>query len=290
MKKINKFLNNNLPWLILLGVALLCTIFILVGTKNEQGYYTIGGNVTITDNTEEFIKEVNERLADIMNNGEQTDEATKTEYDKDEVGLGFHTTLDEILARRLPDGDTDGGRGWQCSKYTAYLATGRREYSAAHPDYGPVNGKDIAAWLVKNYGFKYIATPVPGAIGSAGFNTQYGHTAMYIGGNTVNDANYKPLAVYTHLDTISNYVWVVPGDYNPQPTPTPTPTPTKEVTYTYKKGDYFSKVLKQLGLDEGNLWGTNGTVNYYTKQLQQQDALDARGNVIIGKPFTLTRR
>ena len=45
------------------------------------------------------------------------------------------------------------------------------------------------------------------------------HTAMYVGDGYVNDANYKPLAVYTHPDVIANYVWVVPGDYEPEPTP-----------------------------------------------------------------------
>lgn len=88
-------------------------------------------------------------------------------------------------------------------------------------------------------------------------------------------------------------VYIVP-EPEPEPTPTPTPTPSpvdpKTVSYTYGKGDYFSKVLKKLGLDEGNLWGKNGTVAYYTQQLIAQDMLDARGNVKIGKPFTLTRR
>lgn len=78
----------------------------------------------------------------------------------------------------------------------------------------------------------------------------------------------------------------------PQPAPQPTPAPVnpKTVTYTYVKGDYFSKVLKKLGLDEGHLWGKTGTVAYYTQQLIEQDMLDARGNVKIGKEFTLTRR
>lgn len=78
----------------------------------------------------------------------------------------------------------------------------------------------------------------------------------------------------------------------PQPTPQPTPAPVdpKTVTYTYVKGDYFSKVLKKLGLDEGKLWGKNGTVAYYTQQLVEQKVLDSRGNVKIGVPFTLTRR
>lgn len=78
---------------------------------------------------------------------------------------------------------------------------------------------------------------------------------MYVGDGYVNDANYKPLAVYTHSDTISNYVWVVPGDYEPQPSPepspspTPTPSPTPEhvsdcKTWRVQKGDTMGKIMK----------------------------------------------
>lgn len=72
----------------------------------------------------------------------------------------------------------------------------------------------------------------------------------------------------------------------PEPTP-PTPEPGDSVTYTYVYGDYFSKVLVNLGLDEGNLWGPEGTVAYYTVQLIEQDMLDVNGNVKVGVPFTL---
>lgn len=78
----------------------------------------------------------------------------------------------------------------------------------------------------------------------------------------------------------------------PEPTP-PAPTPTPQdgkVTYSYVKGDCFSRVLVKLGLDEGHLWGKDGTVAYYTQQLVEQGVLDARGNVKIGVPFTLTVR
>lgn len=79
----------------------------------------------------------------------------------------------------------------------------------------------------------------------------------------------------------------------PEPEPTPEPTPKPEdgkVTYSYVKGDCFSRVLVKLGLDEGHLWGADGTVAYYTQQLVEQGVLDARGNVKIGVPFTLTVR
>ena len=299
LKKVKESLQNSLAALIVFFVALLCACFLLCGTRSQNGSITLDGqDAKIEEYTEKFIEDSNEALYRIMNEDAPTDEETIEATEVEETGgQGAYTTLAQVLARRLPDGDTDGGKGWQCSKYTAYLATGKREYSTAHPDYGPVNGKDVAAYLVKYHGWKYIETPVEGAIGSGGFNTKYGHTAMYLystGTNTamVNDANYVPLTVSTHNMNISDWVWVVPDSYEPtpDPEPEPTPTPEKELTYTYVKGDYFSKVLVKLGLDEGNLWGDDGTVVYYTKQLVSQGVLDAHGNVKIGQPFTLTRR
>lgn len=301
MQKLKKFVVDNLPWLTVLGVGLLCILFLMNGTKSENGSITLdGSNAKIEEYTTKFIEDANDALYRIMNEDKPTDEETIEANDEEATGQGAYTTLEQVIARRLSDGDTDNGKGWQCSKYTAYLATGKREYSSSHPDYGPVNGKAVAEWLVKNYGWKYIENPVQGAIGSGGFNTTYGHTAMYLystGTNTamVSDANYVPLTVSTHNMNITGWAWVVPGDYNPTPEPTPTPTPeptpvSNEITYTYVLGDYFSKVLVKLGLDEGRLWGDSGSVKYYTQQLIEQGVLDANGNVKIGVPFTLKRR
>lgn len=302
MKKLSKFIKRNIHWIIVGSVGLLCTALIIFGHWSENGKFRTldGSDAKISDATKKFIEDANDAMYRIMNQDMPTDQEA-IDSNAEPNGQGFYTNIYEIIERRLPDGNNDNGKGWQCSKYTAYLATGKREYSSSHPDYGPVNGKDVAAWLVNNYGFKYIDQPVEGAIGSGGFNTTYGHTAMYLyptGTNTamVNDANYTPLTVSTHNMNISGWVWVVPGNYNPAPEPTPTPAPapapepSNEITYTYSKGDYFSKVLVELGLDENNLWGANGTVRFYTQQLIDQNVLDYRGNVIIGKPFTLIRR
>ena len=172
-------------------------------------------------NTEDYLESMNR----IMNLDQPA-----VETENFNIGLGFYTTIDQILGRRLADGNNDNGNGWQCSRYTAWLATGQWSYNQYHPDYGPVNGKDIAQWLVDYYGFKYIDKPVEGAIGSGGFNTKYGHTVMYLystGENTamVNDANFVPLTVATHNMNIEGWVWVVPGSYNPEPEPKPTPKP-----------------------------------------------------------------
>ena len=281
MKKINNWLYNHIYLFIWLGVALLCTLFIVFGTKSENGSITLDGkDAKIEEYTEKFIEESNEALYRIMEKDAPTDEATIVE--NAQVGLGGSTTLSQVIARRLPDGDNDNGRGWQCSKYTAYLATGKREYSSTHPDYGPVNGKDVASWLVKNYGWKYISNPVEGAIGSGGFNTQYGHTVMYLystGSNTamVNDANWSPLKVATHNMNISGWVWVVPGGYTPDPTPTPSPVSDK---YTVKRGDTLGEIARKLGWYTGSkMFGDDG----YAQSLADYNNIPNRGLIYPGQ-------
>lgn len=294
IKKIKKLIQDCLAWIIVLGVAALCVVFISTGTKSENGSITLdGNNAQIEEYTEKFIESANDTLYRIMNEDAPTDESTTKEFEEAE-GLGAATTIDQVYNRRLPDGDTDGGKGWQCSKYTAYLATGRREYSTAHPDYGPANGKDVAAWLVKNFGWKYIDKPVRGAIGSGGFNTKYGHTAMFLystGANTamVNDANAVPLTVSTWNMNISGWVWVVPGDYNPNPQPTPTPapeqtptpTPTPATTsYTVVKGDTLGSIALKLGWCNGCvLFGDNG----YAQKMAERGGITNRGLIYPGQ-------
>lgn len=252
LTKISKMFTSALAFWIVFGVAFLCFAFIIFGKTSNNGSITLNGeDAKIEEYTEKFIENSNDALYRIMNEDAPTDDETIKDNENVE-GLGGSITLDTVISRRLPDGNNDNGKGWQCSKYTAYLGTGKREYSGTHPDYGPVNGKDIANWLVKNYGWKYIETPVEGAIGSGGFNTKYGHTAMYLystGDNTamVNDANYIPLTVATHNMNISGWVWVVPDDYNPSPSPNPTPIPEPVSScsnWKLQKGDTLSKIMK----------------------------------------------
>lgn len=270
MKKVSKFVVKNLHWFIVGFVALLCAVFIIFGARSENGSITLDGeDAKIEEYTEKFIEDANAALYRIMNEDAPTDEQTIKD-NEEATGQGGSVTLETVKSRRLPDGNNDNGRGWQCSKYTAYLATGKKDYSSAHPDYGPVNGKDVAAYLVKNYGWQYTDKPVEGAIGSGGFNTLYGHTAEYLystGANTamVSDANYVPLTVSTHNMNISGWVWVVPGDYTPDPEPTPAPSPTPtpdpvsgDVSYTVRKGDTLGAIIRAYGYTGNKLFGDDG--------------------------------
>lgn len=281
-KKIKSFFENTLAFWIVLVAIITCLVFLCVGVKSENGYITLDGkDAIISDNITKAMESFEDAIYRIVNEDAPTDEATIAE--NAQVGLGGSTTLSQVIARRLPDGDNDNGKGWQCSKYTAYLATGKREYSSAHPDYGPVNGKDVASWLVKNYGWKYIDKPVEGAIGSGYFNTQYGHTVMYLystGANSamVNDANWTPLTVSTHNMDISGWVWVVPRDYNPEPTPTP--TPVSYDSYTVIKGDTLGQIVKTLHWCDGcKLFGDDG----YTQKLAEYNNIPNRGLIFPGQ-------
>lgn len=230
-----KLNRNVIQSLLVTGVAALAlgaaiTIKYTSDHINAEFKYS-GENLPISvqglgGNTEDYLQAMNR----IMNEDKPSAEGDLENFN---TGLGFYTTIDAILGRRLNDGNNDDGNGWQCSRYTAWLATGQWSYNYQHPDYGPVNGKDIAQWLVDYYDYKYIDKPVEGAIGSGGFNTRYGHTVMYLyetGDNTamVNDANFVPLTVATHNMNIEGWVWVVPKNYNPEPKPEPTPKPTPE--------------------------------------------------------------
>lgn len=253
INKLKKNLGNNIAFLIFLAFVGVCGVFLAIGTPSEDGSITLDGkNAKIDQSTLDFIEDSQAALARLMNQDAPTDEQTIAENDEEATGQGFYVTIDDILSRRL----APGASPYQCSRYTAYLATGKSVYSTAHLDYGPVNGKDIAAWLVKNYGFKYIDQPVKGAIGSGGFNTTYGHTALYLystGENTamVEDANYAPLTVATHNMNIDGWVWVVPGNYEPEtavqaPT-TPDSMPTNTATDCSKlkvvSGDTMGKIM-----------------------------------------------
>ena len=76
--------------------------------------------------------------------------------------------------------------------------------------------------------------------------------------------------------------------------PTPEPAPIGDgVVYTYKKGDNFGNVLLKNGLaTTKNLWGPNGKVAEYNKQLEAQGLVvyynnKYWGNIPIGTTITL---
>ena len=63
------------------------------------------------------------------------------------------------------------------------------------------------------------------------------------------------------------------------------------VYFSYVPGDTFGQKILDLGLNtENGLWGQDGDVNFYTRQLIEQGALDENGNVKLGQTYKLRRR
>ena len=117
MKAVSKFLKRNLHWFIVGGVTILCALFIIFGHVSENGQYiTLDGNdAQIPEATTKFIEDAEAAMYRIMNEDAPTDEETIKE-NEEPTGQGASTSLDQVIARRKPDGDNDGGSGWQCSK------------------------------------------------------------------------------------------------------------------------------------------------------------------------------
>lgn len=91
-----------------------------------------------------------------------------------------------------------------------------------------------------------------------------------------------------------------PSAWNSETT-TPSGKPKEDdseiIEYTYKPGDTFGQVIKDLGLNtDAGLWGANGDVEYYTKQLEEQLWKSGvwpqgeRQNIPIGTTIKLKRR
>lgn len=97
-------------------------------------------------------------------------------------------------------------------------------------------------------------------------------------------ANQTPVAEVEYEDTTEDTIAPSVTPVNPADD-----FKTEEaIRYTYKPGDTFGQVLLNLGLSNGkNLWGPNGDVAYYTKQLNDQGI---KGNIPIGKTISLLPR
>lgn len=68
----------------------------------------------------------------------------------------------------------------------------------------------------------------------------------------------------------------------------PEEDPNDFVEYTYKPGDTFGQVILDLGIDTNKgLWGSDGDVAFYTKQLRDQGI---PGMVPIGTKIRLKKR
>lgn len=148
-------------------------------------------------------------------------------------------------------------------------------------------------WIYRlpSWGYKEVSAPKNGGkyVGVATGGT-HGHVLWFEFDNTITEYNYASLGNFgVRSINLSEYRW-----YEIKaPASTPEKKPeynkkTNKVSYTYKSGDTFGQVICDLGLTtEHGLWGEDGDVAYYTKQLHDQGIY---GNIPIGTTIKLTPR
>lgn len=329
MEKVKQFLKNNLHWWIVLGVALLCVIFMLAGQKSENGYITLDGkDANISDTTKDWIDQVNkEYRATLIYSDENIPGKIVTENGEETVVV---PTLESVDGVKLPDDEktsSDGkGAYHNTTTYLTYYnsvgvgncinnAFGAQCFALADDFWQNYTGRALsscgtgaAKGTLNCYEYNagnefemiWDASKIQPGDWVVFTSGTWGHIGMAMGYN-----NNGYIALFgqnqgggycakggSATNVVNLSLKSFGGAFRPKTyiKPDPTPPSGDSVTYTYVKGDYFSKVLVKLGYDENNLWGENGSVKYYTNQLVQQNVLDRNGNVFIGVPFTLKRR
>lgn len=156
---------------------------------------------------------------------------------------------------------------------------------------GDMNAKE---WIYRlpSWGYKEVSAPRNGGkyIGVATGGT-YGHVVNFEFDTTITEYNYASAGNFgVRSINLSEYRWY---EIKAPVAPTPEKKPeynkrTNKVSYTYKTGDTFGQVILDLGLATGHgLWGDDGDVAFYTRQLHEQGIY---GNIPIGTTIKLTPR
>lgn len=201
---------------------------------------------------------------------------TKSKVTKiyDDGGVDVQTTIKEAEPYNLSNGNY-----------------GRAEYSYTH-----IPGKALKRSVYNAYNGKYTPSEARAVMDKDVFKNIYNNV-----GASLEYTDDQKAAITTLVDTILDKKYggrksepevketVEETTEEPASTTQPVAAEASEtVDYTYQPGDNFGNVLIKMGLSDGrNLWGPNGDVAYYTKQLNDQGIY---GNIPIGTTIRLRRR
>lgn len=300
MKKINKWLSDNLAWLVVLAVAALCATFILCGSKSENGYITLDGkDATIEEYTDEFIKESNELLKGLytqQDNGsseEQTPQMGASPYYKVDI------STPDAFYYAVNGKSFDEGWGKQCVagfKEFQFSLAGR----IVNTSTGGASGYAGQQAQIEPLGFKWHA-------GSAGLQNgdwgifgggRYGHVAMYYNGKWFGqnqgaaDSNVGTPFNLMAIGTTNLLGYYRPNIYTqqpaPQPSPEPSPTPspvTGDITHVVKRGDTLGGILVAYGFSGRKLFGDDGLA----QKVAEYNGIPNRGLIYPGQVITIKR-
>lgn len=311
-QKFNGFIAAHLALLIVLAVVVLSTVFLLVGTKSEDGSITLdGGNAKYTDAEEQAQCELRKQRGDAVRSLIATDipqDAGSGCEPRDIAQMGASTyfkvdvsTPGAFVAAVNGRGFNEG-YGYQCVagfKQFMYALSGK--YVATKT--GGASGYAQQQAQIEPLGFKWHT-------GRAGLQDgdwaifgggQYGHVAMYYQGKWFGQ-NQGAANIYTgnpfSLLDLGSYADTIIGYYRPNiyvqaaPAPTPAPTPTPPTassgsssvilnnSYTTQRGDTLGGIaLKNGWYSGGALFGDTG----YTQRLAEQNGIEWRGLIYPGQ-------
>ena len=297
LSNIKNFIINNLHWLIVSGVTVLCVVFLLFGYKTENGYITLDGkDVVIEESTKEFITYAKEQIQAYITNeyGEEeaVDVPTVELVDSEttqESGQGtyIYAPTDSYTAfKNYTIGkcwNTDGAYGAQCWDLgdLFWQNFAGRQLSTC----GTGAAKGI--WSCKEYNagseftLIYDKTQIKAGDWIITSGGTYGHVAMALG--SYNDGYVSVLGqnqggascsgggaaaniINLNMSTFSgafrpNYSTPEP---EPEPEPEPDPTPVSQdcTSWTLVYGDTLGEIMKTC---EGSItWGE--AMNEYARK------------------------
>ncbi len=264
----------------------------VVSITGEQNYNQIAGNI------KEFADTIlNKTVEEQFEEDEVDDEVLEGEVLPAELaGMGgFANTYPEPYRSRPQDSMTDPSTCYnrECVSYCAWKI---KELTGNWPvRTGGMNAKYWVARLAENGYTTVVSKPQNGGkyVGVSEAGT-YGHVVWFEYDNIITEYNYSIRGGFSVREiNLSAYKWVEIQAPATQPTPAvPENKPTKKdpsISYTYKYGDTFGQVIKDLGLATSHgLWDPiDGDVAYYTNQLHEQGIW---GNIPVGTTIKLTPR
>lgn len=261
MKKIIKWITDNLSWLVVTWVGLLCALFIIFGTKTEEGFIAItkDGTPVITDDTKDFIAEAQIKYGEyakaIMNiDGEEVEIDAPTVESVDGVKMSDDTYTGQGLY--APTGtiaefkdftigkcfNVDGAYGAQCWDLGALFWSNYAGRSLNTCGTGAAKGTIGDGCWQKNAGNEFTMIWDKAKIQAGDWvvftNGKFGHIGMALGeynngyvtllGQNQGGSACSGGGSATNIINISlaNFGGAFRPNTYIKPTPTPTPTPT----------------------------------------------------------------
>lgn len=283
--------------------------------KNALNFFKLPTDVKPTEGSEQNYHQIVEDAKDfldtmtyksdkeqLLEDGAPEELFEDVEISEEDAGRGgIENTYPEPYRSKPQDSifDPSGCYNRECVSYCAwkiYELTGKWLVK-----YASMNARNWAQRLAENGYTKVVDKPLAGGkyvgVSEAGL---YGHVVWAEEGDIISEYNYViPGGFSVRQINTSAYKWVEikAPEYTEEEqeaieeaesAATEVNKKTGVVTYTYKQGDTFGQVIKDLGLEtEHGLWGNSGDVAYYTEQLHEQGIW---GNVPIGTTIKLTPR